>query len=813
MNEKEIKEMKASTAKLLIYGTDGQKALDSGTAVLIDPYTAITARHVLSRLTEGGRVELSFPHMPSAGSVVVRDVYRCPDELYDIAILKLDEALADGRVYPALYAVKPEGRPSYISHGFPSERSPSCTFEGKIMDIYEQFTQNDLELSVAGREGMNFSGASGSPLYMDGGVYGIIIVRDTGNTLGALSFAECRAFLAEQGIVHHSLKPLRDYERIIVERQLPMAKVGFDEGESLPYMDTYATWENVTSLDNPNRYTLGKPELLSEMVERYFAAEENGENMLFVVADFGKGKSTFLRHMAAKMAGAYRDSREIPLPVYFNLREYTKYEKFGPVLNLNKEGVIKDFLKETTGIDFANRQHPIFSQSILFLIDSLDECGSLSASDVMQVVRSVKAIVDYCRGAKIIVTTRPIPNVLGQVIKEMNDPVNQAWRFASIYGFQPDQFADYMQALHPKLPVESVHAYNRKLLDTIRSGQSIYETFNGLLNEEELKRPILAYMLYKLLEEDYELEKDSKLGIYLSFINLLTKDAKHVDDSGRKDDWLKRLGYRNLLYVTAVMWMKNLHLNGGGFLRLDDLEEALGEDASLVQFMSHSYFKNAGGIYHFNHQSFAEIIIAEYYVRLLLWSALENKTANELSPFLAIGNPTEQTVSFVKSLLNMLCDATIGDDRLDGNSLLKIRRALSPMMSSLGAAEYNRPPDDDKAGNAQRDGYLYSSYIRRVWNAEQWGGFSEISDRMLEQWPIKPEHIEKMIENAAALVNGEDDYVFFQPQRMNHSFNRDVYRIEGRKKTFDPDTERWIAMLCGTTLAERFLGESAFPPC
>ena len=58
-----------------------------------------------------------------------------------------------------------------------------------------------------------------------------------------------------------------------------------------------------------------------------------------MLADFGKGKSVFLRHYAAKLAKDYLETHNGLFPVYFNLRDFKNYS------SESKLGVIADYLE------------------------------------------------------------------------------------------------------------------------------------------------------------------------------------------------------------------------------------------------------------------------------------------------------------------------------------------------------------------------------------------------------------------------------------------------------------------------------------
>jgi uncharacterized protein YjbI with pentapeptide repeats len=711
--------------------------------------------------------------------------------------------------YPKLYGVSPDTGARYQSHGFPKDRPSGCILAGEVVEQYASYEQNNVELSSNRSNGFDYRGASGSPLYIEDGVYGILLVQDTGNALGALTLSECAEFLRSHHVAVEAYAPLHPSEEAILAHLLPLAQVGIDKNEDLPYMETFAHWSYVTDLYREQDAKAADALKLEEMAGAFFSEGEPGrrERILYVVADFGKGKSTFLRHYAAKLARLYKLDRQGDFPIYFNLRDFKKYDTYEH-LSLSKLGCVGEFLKDSCDYDFDHgNNHPLVDKPVVLLVDSLDECGSLAPQAIKKVIQSVKMIGSKFKKVKIIVTSRPIPNALELVIKE-NEPVNEKWTYAAIYGFIPEQFAEYMSMLREKLERPSAYPYNQELLDVLASGIDIYGKFQQVLDARELTRPILAYMLFKLLEQDYEIQRDSRLGVYLSFINLLTKDAKHVHDARKPDSALsypEQLSYRNLLYATAVMWMKNRHIGGGGFLQLGDLTDVLGEDAALVEFMSHSYFKHDNDTYYFNHQSFAEIILAEYYIRVLLWAAIERRSLNEMRPYLSTGAPTTQTMTFVKGLLQMLADATANTSHADTAVLGKIRKSLFPLIATLGVKRFNSLP-----GQANEKNYLFSSSVHDYIRAGRLEDYTDVPESMLrDHWPIATEHLVRCVELCAELVNEEEDYAFFDAAPIHASYSP-VYRIMKRTQEFAIDNDRWFALLSGVTLSGRLRLEQDF---
>jgi predicted NACHT family NTPase len=220
-----------------------------------------------------------------------------------------------------------------------------------------------------------------------------------------------------------------------------LGRIGFKETEQLKYEQTYAYWKKVSAFKEGDRENPEESESQLQPVEQlindYFSQDEdNLDKILFVLADFGKGKSVFLRHYAAKLAKDYLETHNGLFPVYFNLRDFKNYS------SESKLGVIADYLetKYPLKIDddyFKHRQY-------IFLVDSLDESGELTKVNTDEVIASVKKIqlLDKTlqRTNRIIITSRPFDEGLKTqlishkpyVIKNSED--REIEYFVSVYG-------------------------------------------------------------------------------------------------------------------------------------------------------------------------------------------------------------------------------------------------------------------------------------------------------------------------------------------------------------------------------------------
>jgi len=121
---------------------------------------------------------------------------------------------------------------------------------------------------------------------------------------------------------------LKDNETDFLLDMVKLGRIGFKENERLKYEETYAYWKKVSAFkenDREDSESKLKLQPIENLINDYFSQHDKDNHLdkiLFVLADFGKGKSVFLRHYAAKLAKDYLKTQNGLFPVYFNLRDF-----------------------------------------------------------------------------------------------------------------------------------------------------------------------------------------------------------------------------------------------------------------------------------------------------------------------------------------------------------------------------------------------------------------------------------------------------------------------------------------------------------
>ncbi|MCM3143088.1 pentapeptide repeat-containing protein [Brevibacillus sp. MER 51] len=616
-------------------------------------------------------------------------------------------------------------------------------------------------------------------------------------------------------------KWIKNQEGKLLNHMVELNKIGFLKGEDFTYQKTYGSWKIVDKYryEETGNYKKDIEKIneieeslvpLEEMISEYFGTDDTIEKIMFIIADFGKGKSVFLKRYASTLAKKHMQTCETPIPVYFNLREFDEFDQGSTY------GVISDYLAKKFGLNVEDEDFK--QKEYVFLIDSLDECGNLSEDRIDKVLRSVKKIQNIdekkCRKNRIIISSRPIEHGLEKHLNmyhpymkknQENRPINY---FASVYGFKIDQFNNWIrEALKAKTPIniEIFQGISRDIITNVMKEDdfNIYKLLfdKQVITYDELKRPIFAYMIYKLIMSNTDLSTANKIGVYLSFVNVLTKEAKYIN-SVHKINLMDEYRFRNILHSTAALWMFETHKGGNGFLKKHDISNTI-EGAILdikdeykmekykevedIEFISQSYFGQEGDTFYFQHQSFAEMLLAEYYLKIFIRYALDESISEEIArKKLILGNPSEQTIDFLGGLLKLLKECAVKEADDD---VKKKRKLLFPMIASMAIPEYSKE--------------LYTPYINLVWlkSVKFEPNSTEPPSQLLENWIINEEEVEKIINLCRKILDSNATYLLTNAvTKYSSLFKDEVLQLSEPVESIVPEIDKWLALLVGNTL-------------
>ncbi|MGN6418709.1 MAG: NACHT domain-containing protein [Pseudobacter sp.] len=609
-------------------------------------------------------------------------------------------------------------------------------------------------------------------------------------------------------------------------------KIGFAENEDLKYEETYGYWSPLgsgfkrenrvdefgffyVSLDEDGNERQ-EPELkkVEALIDEYFSVDPDNhvDKILFLIADFGKGKSVFLKKYAAQLAQSYLNTGDGLFPVYFNLRSFANYRSDTP------NGVLEDFLLTKYAIRINS---DYFKQKrFMFLVDSLDESCDLTKSEIEKVISSVKRIQNLdkaiIRNNRIIITSRPFDDVLiNQVYANkpyeiVHDKVRNSY-FVALFGFQKEQFNDWINcsllSYATTANIIDDSSFVSSILNRIKNEQNpdVYEVLHssGTLSESELQRPIFAYMIYQLILNNIAINSIGKVGIYLSFLNLLTKEAKYVDDPGYKNKLQDQFEARNVLHHIAALWVYEREKGKQGVLKKADICRLIGGFTTIesdievfdeyrrkgfsdIQFLSHSYFGENDNRLHFQHQSFAEILLAEYYLKVFICCALDRSlNLSFVISMLKIGSPTEQCIEFFVELL-LLLKETVGES--PSPEVIEKRKLLTPLLASISIDACNR--------QLNSQALYYKWYELGKINSNT----RDIPQQLLLNWVIDQHVIDSMVDLCFMIVSNNDKYVLSRSTQFTPLIKEEVTMLHEQHYSNSICMEKHLALIAGNRL-------------
>jgi len=620
---------------------------------------------------------------------------------------------------------------------------------------------------------------------------------------------------------------LKDNETNLLWDTYQLQKIGFKEDENLEYEETYARWKPISNIsnlsdgeerDNYDDFIKKEDDLVlaETLVDDYFnttCKKSNClNNILFAVADFGKGKTIFLQQYAVKLAKEYLETKEGYFPIYFNLRDYGSYSNDGTL------GILGDYLLNKYSIRIDDEHFK--TKKYLFLVDSLDESGDLTKSATERVIQSIKNIQnidkEFRKNNRIVITSRPFPDGLEFHLKSHNplelenSEKKYIPQFLSIYGFKANQFNHWLYSSlksYGNLKEIKTSGFAKEIINNILKNKEQIDIYKKLIDENtlsktELRRPIFAYMIFQLILNNVDFLEIGKIGVYLSFINLLTRKAKHVNDPSHEVNLTEEIQYRNILHSISSLWMYERQHSQQGILKKADicrviepkysdetdkviLEKFKEDGITEIQFMSHSYFGENDDILHFQHQSFAEILLAEYYLKIFIKFALdENSDTDDARAKLILGEPTEQTIVFFKELIKLLKETVSSNNK----TVIEKRKLLYPLMASLSLKEHNTLYSND----------LYYDWFRNIKIDKDSITYPE---ELLTNWAITEEKLEKIINFATKIIDDKTTILMAKTKQKNALFNNELTVFQNKFICeFPTDLDKWLALTLGNIL-------------
>ena len=209
------------------------------------------------------------------------------------------------------------------------------------------------------------------------------------------------------------------------------------------------------------------------------------------------------------------------------------------------------------------------------------------------------------------------------------------------------------------------------------------------------------------------------------------------------------------------------------------LEKYRENGVTEIQFLSHSYFGEQDNLLHFHHQSFAEILLAEYYLKVLLkYSLDEDDDIEGARSKLNLGLPTDQTIQFFKELLKLLKETVVEDVT---EKTLEKRKLLLPLFMSLSQKENNTLFSKD----------LFYDWYKRNKNDEE----------QITNWALTSEKLEKLVKFLSEVIDDDNTLLVSSSRNLSCLFDNEVTSIPSPLLNDIPiNIDKWLALIAGNIL-------------
>jgi uncharacterized protein YjbI with pentapeptide repeats len=609
-------------------------------------------------------------------------------------------------------------------------------------------------------------------------------------------------------------------------------RIGFDDSENLKYQGTYAKWMDTDNYDGYHIAETGDRSN-TEFEEGLFRELNDQKDLkkiedllnvfmqfnkdefiasCLILADFGKGKSVFMKHIAASYAKDIIEEKEPAsfFPIYVNLREVKSIQNTVGLETAYQTGSIKDiipcYLRDTYNIYLDDLFFD--NKNILFIFDSFDEAGVnyhiLSAL--------IKSIFDHRKSMskyRMIIASRPLNDFLVHINQLQENPyyekvnyggvLTKVGKYIYLYGFKKKQFNDFIESSLKKTGFQYLPKYPYDLYN--------YLLEKNILEESELRKPLFAYIIYKLLAKNINITTLDKTELFLIFINQLTIEAKYIKDSSLYENYnektikptlMNQIYYRTVLQYMAVLWIMNrsnfkdknddlIKMKKKNILELLGIYNKDELKLSSLKFLSHSYFGENNDEFVFKHQSFAEILLAEYYIKVFISFGLRYKELfydkiPEIKCYLKIGLPTSLSVRFIERILPLL-EKSISSS----SEGIRARIILFPLIASMASFETDTLFIKD----------LYENwYIKCKYELEN-NIEVNANSCLIKNWPITQDLLNNIVEICVQLIKE-----CFSENKVNSDFIIMQKKLSDKdliKKSYDNE-DIWLSLVVGNIL-------------
>lgn len=154
-----------------------------------------------------------------------------------------------------------------------------------------------------------------------------------------------------------------------------------------------------------------------------------------------------------------------------------------------------------------------------------------------------------------------------------------------------------------------------------------------------------------------------------------------------------------------------------------------------------------------------------------------------------IGEPTYQTISFLKELLELLKQTVLDKPKIT-KELLQKRQLLSPLLASLANIKYNK--------------HLFSNVLNIKWFSKIVASIennsTKLPEELLKDWPIDSECLEKVIALCKEIMESNSNYYSLSGDQKTSLYTNETFKSQVQLYQVTPDIDKWLALLVGNVL-------------
>ncbi len=216
------------------------------------------------------------------------------------------------------------------------------------------------------------------------------------------------------------------------------------------------------------------------------------------------------------------------------------------------------------------------------------------------------------------------------------------------------------------------------------------------------------------------------------------------------------------------------------------LERYNNSHINQIEFLSHSYFGEQNNVLHFQHQSFAEILLAEYYIKVIIKFALDrNFKIEQVISKLMLGVPTQQTTQFFSEILVLLRETV---SERPTKEIIEKRKLIFPLLASI-SIDTNNPS-------------LYSDHLFYEWynKGRIAKETTDIPETLIVNWCINSETIKAISNLCKQIIECDSIVVLSKSSEITNLFDNELTLLKNKFYKNSLYIPKFLCLIIGNNL-------------